>query len=93
MHATNHDTTYSQSHTDHTDHTTDVDDDALVIPAKHATLTEARKMVLRKGLKFIPKPKTLPMQALHGDIKNFMHRIYMDFRTNSETRRSNKGSI
>ena len=30
MHATNHDTTHSQSHTDHTDHITDNDDDALV---------------------------------------------------------------
>ena len=31
--------------------------------------------VLRKGLKFIPKPKQLHIQALHTDIRNFMHRL------------------
>ena len=50
-------------------------DDALVILAKHTTLTEAQKCVLKKGLTFIPKPKQLPIQALHTDIRNFMHRL------------------
>ena len=53
----------------------DRNDDALVILAKQTTLTETQKSVLRKGLKFIPKPKQLPIQTLHSDIRNFMHRL------------------
>ena len=50
-------------------HTTDTkDDDSLVILAKQTTLTDSQKNVLRKGLKFIPKPKSLPIQTLHTDI-------------------------
>ena len=52
-------------------------DDALVILAKRTTLTEAqkKKCVLKKGSTFIPKPKRLQIQALHTDIRNFMHRL------------------
>lgn len=53
----------------------DINDDTLVILAKQTTLTEAQKNVLKKGLKFIPKPKQLPIQALHLDIRNFAHRL------------------
>ena len=57
-------------------HTTDTkDDDSLVILAKQITLTDSQKNVLTKGLKFIPKPKSLPIQTLHTDIRNFMHRL------------------
>ena len=57
-------------------HTIDTkDDDSLVILAKQTTLTDSQKSVLRKGLKFIPKPKSLPIQTLHTDIRNFMHRL------------------
>ena len=45
----------------------DTNDDALVILAKQTTLTETQKSVLRKGLKFILKPKQLHIQALHSD--------------------------
>ena len=48
------------------------DNGSLVILAKHTTLINAQKNVL---LKFIPKPKHLPIQALHTDIGNFMHRL------------------
>ena len=51
------------------------DDDSLVILAKQMTLTDSQKNVLKKGLKFIPKPKRLPIQTLHTDIRNFMHRL------------------
>ena len=36
---------------------------------------DSQKNVLKKGLKFIPKPKSLPIETLHTDIRNFMHRL------------------
>ena len=67
LHNTNHD------NTDIINHTIDTkDDDALVILANDS---DSQKNVLRKGLKFIPKPKCLPIQTLHTDIRNFMHRL------------------
>ena len=47
----------------------------LVILAKQITLTDSQKNVLRKGIKFIPKLKSLPIQTLHTEIRNFMHRL------------------
>ena len=72
---TNHDNFNSHDTTDLNNITNNRNDDALVILAKQTTLTETQKNVLRKGLKFIPKPKQLPIQTLHSDIRNFMHRL------------------
>ena len=74
-HITSHDIICPQPHTNHINPIIDEDDDALVILAKHTTLTETQIKVLRKGLKFIPKPKKLSIQTLHADFRNFMHRI------------------
>ena len=60
-------------------------DNALVILAKQTTLTETQKNVLRKGLKFIPKPKQLPIQTLHSDIRNFMHRLKIIYEQKTTT--------
>ena len=68
----------------------DRNDDALVILAKQTTLTETQKSVLRKGLKFIPKPKQLPIQTLHSDIRNFMHRLKTMYEQKTTSHKRNK---
>ena len=46
--------------------------------------------MLRKGLKFIPKPKQLPIQTLHSDIRNFMHRLKTIYELKTTSRKQNK---
>ena len=61
-HSINHDNDSVDQHLDldKTNHTMYTEDDgSLVILAKHTTLTNAQKNVLKKGLKFIPKSKHL----------------------------------
>ena len=70
----------------------DENDDALVILAQQTTLTETQKNVLRKGLKFVPKPKQLPIQTLHSYIKTFMHtlRTIYKLKTSNTSKKQNK---
>ena len=69
-----------------------IDHDNTHIVAKQTTLTETQKNVLRKGLKFIPKPKQLPIQTLHSDIRNFMHRLKTlhELKTKTTSQKRNK---
>ena len=85
MHTCDHDI-ISQPNTVQTKPLIDNDDDALVILAKHTTLTEIQKDVLRKGLKFMPKPKQLPIQTVHTDIRNFMHRLKTTYELQTTTK-------
>ena len=92
-HNTNHDNIECQNiHTDNNiNHTTDTkDDDSLVMLVKQTTLTDSQKNVLRKGLNFIPKPKSLLVQTLHTDIRNFMHilKTIYELRTTNRPQRN-----
>ena len=65
----------SQSETNQINDLIDSDNDVL---AKHTILIETQKCALKKGLKFIPKPKQLPIQALRiqtprGAVWSIMH--------------------
>ena len=87
-----HDNTDPHDTTDIGNTINDKNDDALVILAKQTTLTETQKNVLRKGLKFIPKPKQLSIQTLHSDIRNFMHRLktIYELKTKTTSQKRNK---
>ena len=47
-------------------------DNEIVLLATDPTITNTHLNILRKGLSFIPKPKTFNAQELYNEIKKFM---------------------
>ena len=83
---------HESSHVPDTNHTDSIinQDNALVILSKQTTLSETQKNLLRKGLTFVPKPKTLSIQTLHTDIRNFMHRMKTIYELKTKTKLGNE---